>query len=337
MKSESSGRGAWINALLLFLSLCVAVALSEALIRLFVPVREVGSLFTVNDPIMDRRIKKNFHTVRVTPEFTMTFTSNSLGYRGPEPIPSIAKPVLFLGDSFTMGYGVNDGEEYPAMIKGRFDNVYGENSIGVVNAGIGNSGNGRWVKFLRSEVDQFDPRLVVLQVTANDFEDNIREAYFSVSENGTLNELPIKVSKAKSLNRILDAIPGLSNSYLYSLARQAIDRAYIGSAAKPSSTVQDDGYADRLTARLIAEAVMICQKKGYPMFAILVGLEGRQRFVRVKAIFQSQQVPIYVAPTKKERPDLYYKIDGHWNSGGHAFIAQAVFDQLQSLNFIPNP
>lgn len=38
------------------------------LTKLFVPVRDVGALFTVNDPVMGKRIKKNFHTVRVTPD-----------------------------------------------------------------------------------------------------------------------------------------------------------------------------------------------------------------------------------------------------------------------------
>lgn len=69
------------------------------------------------------------------------------------------------------------------------------------------------------------------------------------------------------------------------------------------------------------------------MFAILVGLEG-DRLSQVQAIFQSHQILALVVPAKTERPDLYCKIDGHWNPAGHAFVAHAVFDQLQSLNLI---
>jgi hypothetical protein len=64
-----------------------------------------------------------------------------------------------------------------------------------------------------------------------------------------------------------------------------------------------------------------------------VGLEGKH-LNRIQTIFQSHHVPVLLAPTKPERPDLHYKIDGHWNSAGHAFVARAVFDQLQSLNLL---
>ena len=288
-----------------------------------------------------RSIKKNFHTVRVTPEFTMTFTSNSLGFRGPEPVAPSADSILFIGDSFTMGFGVSDGEEFPARIKAMLDAKFGKDAVAVVNAGMGDSGTGRWIKLLKAEVDGFKPRLVVLQVMENDFDDNVKEAYFSVSDSGMLNELPVRISRMKALEPFLDAVPGLSSSHLYGLIRQALAR--VVSPATPKRAVPGDaapqapaagaGYADRLTERLVAEAVSICQSKGYPVFALLVGLEG-ERLGRIEALFRAQRVPLLVAPTKAERPDLYYKIDGHWNAAGHAFVAGAVFEQLQSRNLI---
>ncbi|MFZ5523320.1 MAG: GDSL-type esterase/lipase family protein [Pseudomonadota bacterium] len=330
-QERSKGVGLTKNVILFILSLVVALVLAEALTRLFVPVRNVGALFTVNDPVMGKRIKKNFHTVRVTPEFTMTFTSNSLGFRGPEPDPQSTNSILFIGDSFTMGFGVNDGEEFPALIKVKLDEALGRNAVNVVNTGMGNNGNGRWIKLLNNEADQFKPRLVVLQVMANDFEDNVKEGYFSVSNSGTLSELPIKTSKVKFLEPFLDNFPGLSNSYFYSLIRQSL-ATYSDIGMNDAASREGVDYADRLTERLIAEAVSICQKKGYPVFAIMVGLED-SRLSRIQAIFHTHQVPTLVIPTKTERADLYYKIDGHWNREGHAFVARALFEQLQSLNF----
>ena len=335
-----SSRGGWKNFLLLLSSLCVALVLAEVLTRLFVPVRDVGALFTVNDPVMGKRIKKNFHTVRVTPEFTMTFSSNSLGFRGPEPASPPTDSVLFIGDSFTMGYGVSDGEEYPALIRAKLDATFGKNTVSVVNTGMGNNGNGRWIKLLRAEAAQYNPRLVVLQVSANDFADNVREAYFSLSDSGTLNELPIKVSKARSLEAFVDGITGLSRSHFYSLIRQTLGQLLPDAGAVKTVTKQDDAvtnqdhdYAYRLTERLITEALLICQEKGYAVFVILVGLEGNS-LNRLQTMLQSRQVPAFSAPDKTERPDLYFKIDGHWNAAGHALVARAVFDQLLSLNLI---
>lgn len=331
---ERGGRaGRWTNGLVLAGSLCASVALAEVLVRLFIPVRDVGPLFTINDPVQGKRIKQNFRTVRVTPEFTMTFSTNSLGFRGPEPSPREAAPILFLGDSFTMGFGVNDGEEYPALIRARLASTFGATAAGVVNAGMGNNGNGRWIKLLRTEIDRFKPRLVVLQAMANDFEDNQREALFSLSDNGTLNELPVKISAAKSLEPFLDAIPGLSHSHLYGLIRQSIAGPLFRAPEGASHAGKDTLHADRLTERIIAEAVSICERKGTPVFAVLVGLDG-DRLNRVQSLFQARRVPMYVAPSKTERPELYYRIDGHWNRAGHAFVADAVFHRLQALGLI---
>ena len=42
-----------------------------------------------------------------------------------------------------------------------------------------------------------------------------------------------------------------------------------------------------------------------------------------------------MAPDKTERPEFYFKVDGHWNAAGHAFVARGVFEQLLALNLIP--
>jgi hypothetical protein len=34
-------------------------------------------------------------------------------------------------------------------------------------------------------------------------------------------------------------------------------------------------------------------------------------------------------PSKKGRPELYYKVDGHWNEAGHAFVAAQILKELQ--------
>jgi hypothetical protein len=35
-------------------------------------------------------------------------------------------------------------------------------------------------------------------------------------------------------------------------------------------------------------------------------------------------------PGKRERPDLYFEVDGHWNSAGHAFAAERVLERLRA-------
>src|SRR6185295_7928209 len=104
------------NSALFLLSLVASLGLAEVVVQAFVPVRDVGPSFTVYDPVLGKRLKASFSAERITPEFRMRLSTNSLGFRGPEPKAISSGPILFLGDSFTMGYGVRDGEEYPARV-----------------------------------------------------------------------------------------------------------------------------------------------------------------------------------------------------------------------------
>jgi hypothetical protein len=180
----------WKNLALSLIALLVGTGISELIVRSFVQVRDVGPSFTVYDPVYGQTLKKSFSARRITPEFTMRFTTNSDGFRGPELGMLSSRPILFLGDSFTMGYGVNDGEELPALVRAALSQR-GSKMVSVINAGVGNSGNGRWAKFLRAEARRYNPALVVLQIHANDFGDNIRERLFELSPAGELIELPV--------------------------------------------------------------------------------------------------------------------------------------------------
>ncbi len=79
-----------------------------------------------------------------------------------------------------MGYGVNDGEEFVARVRETLNERSAE-AVPVINVGMGDNGNGRWVKFLRAEGEKYNPSLVVLQIHGNDFQDNIREQLFELS------------------------------------------------------------------------------------------------------------------------------------------------------------
>ena len=176
------------NTGLVILSLVLSILVAEFFVRIFVTVRDVGPSFTTYDPYFGKRLKRSFNAERITPEFRMRLATNSFGFRGPEPTRFPSDPVLFLGDSFTMGYGVSDGSEFPSRIDAELRRRHGASAPTVVNAGIGDSGNGFWVKFLRLNAKTINPRLVVMQVLDNDFVDNVSEGLFALKADGSLDE-----------------------------------------------------------------------------------------------------------------------------------------------------
>ena len=330
-----SSRVLWKNLALFLIALLVSLGICELLARSFIPVRNVGPSFTVYDPFYGKALKKNFSGRRITPEFTMKFTTNSDGFRGP-PLETVSsRPLLFLGDSFTMGYGVNDGEEFPALV-GKGLGERDSETVPVINAGMGHSGNGRWVKFLRSEGKKYDPRLVVLQIHANDFEDNVRERLFEQSPAGGLIELPIPPpGKMRILQILVDGVPGLSYSYLIGWGRQVSWPR--NSTARNTDSESPVGNQDQTTLEepllygLLEEVLEICEDQGREVLAVLADIP-ENRLGTMQEFFSERNVLTVMIPTKRDRPDLYYKVDGHWNASGHRFTADRILEAMEIFN-----
>lgn len=324
------------NSLLLLISFMAAVIIAELLVRALVPIRNVGPSFSIYDSVYGMTLKRSLTATRTTPEFTMELSTNSLGFRGPEPQQFPNNSLLFLGDSFTMGYGVSDGEEFPDLIRQALIEKWEADAPLVINAGIGNRGNGHWIKFLRSEATEYEPQLVVIQLFANDFQDNINERLFALSPQSELIELPVPAkSRQRALQELIEAVPGLASSYLVGLARQVVSSARQRQSRPTSETTpapDPSSNRDQLTYRLIEEVIRLCEMEDWPMIALVVGIEG-ERFDQVERRLTDGGISFVRFPNKSERPDLYYEVDGHWNAQGHALAAELLLKVLAQREF----
>jgi hypothetical protein len=252
----------------------------------------------------------------------MSFSTNEQGFRQPDQVPPDSHPVLFLGDSFTMGYGVNDGEDFVSLIRKQMPLESGP----FLNAGMGDNGNGRWLKFLRYDAPRYGPKLVVLQVMGNDFTDNLTERLYAV-EDDKLIELPVpKPGPRQWVRSIMNTVPFIANSHLVGLMRQVHVPAIMHRAAS-------DGHSDdrdEVTFKLIDRAIEICEEQGWPALGLTVGVEG-ERLERLEGFFSERGVRLLGVASRDERPDLYYGIDGHWNAKGHRYAAELLLPEIRSL------
>jgi len=328
----------------LFVKLMVsgfAVVLSlgamELMIRAFVPVRNVGPYFSTYDPIYGKVLKPNSSVVRTAPEFTMRITTNSNGFRGPELGSLENGSILFLGDSFTMGYGVTDGEEYPALVRDELNGLDAKVRPEIINCGMGNNGNGRPLKFLRRGARHLNPKLIVVQIHETDFADNVNEGLFSLDEGGNLRELPMQPpSTRRKLQRFVEGIPAISYSQLFCLVRGLAepvrgDRNSPVMSGHPEGDVGRPILENRLLIKLQSEIVRTARESGWPILVLLTGIDGN-RLEMLKRFFAERGVPAISLPTNRERPDLYFKVDGHWNSEGQAFVARRVLDAIMEFD-----
>jgi lysophospholipase L1-like esterase len=96
----------------------------------------------------------------------VTVSSNSRGARGPEEPPLQRRPgrrrVVAVGDSFTFGEGVNDGDTYPRRLQDLLPDTE------VVNLGVHGYGLDQILIRLREEVPRYRPDVVLLGFFLND-------------------------------------------------------------------------------------------------------------------------------------------------------------------------
>src|SRR5690606_19694091 len=96
-------------------------------------------------------------------EFNTTYDVNALGVR--DDAASLEHPeVIFLGDSFTMGWGVEGEESFPA--------VFEQNSgLRCLNTGVSSYGTAREMRMLaRTQLDSL--KAIVIQFHDTDLEEN---------------------------------------------------------------------------------------------------------------------------------------------------------------------
>jgi hypothetical protein len=292
-----------------------------------VTVRDVGPPFSEHDPRYGKRLRPGRTTVRRTPEFTMTLTTNAQGQRGPEALDGGRGGVLFLGDSFTMGYGVTDGDEFPARVRQTLRPC----GIPVVNAGIGDNGNGRWLLLLRGE--SWEPRVVVLQFSDTDFSDNQREQLFRLSASGELTPLPIAPPGwTRRTAEAISRLPGVGGSHLFGLLRQLAFVRQPAAVSPPAPAGSEPPAGMELTARILDAVLEHCRGRGWPVLAVLADLPPAHRALLAER-FEARQ--LIVIPSKRERPELYYRTDGHWTAAGHALAAAGVTHRLHALGTAP--
>jgi len=162
-----------VRLLIIFAAAIGVLAAGETVLRLCVGPSEVAGypLYTlVPDPFTGVRYAPNLHLRLSYGEKgkRFRFTTNALGFRGREV--SWAKSpgafrVLFLGDSFTEGFGVNDDETFPYYfeeIARRMDK-----NIEVINAGQRGCELPEYLGFLRGYGARLAPDLVVISLFAD--------------------------------------------------------------------------------------------------------------------------------------------------------------------------
>jgi len=159
-------------SLTMLLSMFIMLAGGELVVRLFAPQKSLYPRWEYSEHY-GSKLYKNTTMVHEKPgNWRFEYTINGYGYRGREvPISNIynRKNIVLLGDSHAFGTGVNDGDEYAAILDGNSEGLFD-----VVNLAVGGWGLLQEIRKYYEFGRLYEPEIVILQFASNDPRDNFK-------------------------------------------------------------------------------------------------------------------------------------------------------------------
>ena len=330
------------GVLLAFLALEVVLRLSDA-------VPEVGSplySFHESDSYVGWRGRPNVRLRYHRPEFDTLVQLDADGWREPDPPrpADAARRTLVLGDSFTWGWGVSQGETFTDRLQARL-----APTVEIVNRGVIGFGTAQEYLVLERELAAASYDTVVLTFFINDLDDNTdgkdgRRPYFELVDGELLPRNQPALPRTSPLEIFLK---DHSRAYLFvEFEIGMLKRRFRGEAdgerlyrEKPAVDIHDlPAYA--VTARLLDEMNRLVREHGARFFVVYVPQRSefesdtplpyvRTVHAMIDDITRRAGIPmIDLAPAFRQQAgagrELVFLIDAHWNPAGHALAAEVL-------------
>ena len=340
---------------------CAAVALAavvaEVLVRMISP-QAIGLAppMYVADNVLVHRLWPGYSGDLRSGEYHTQLIINDRGFRGAAWRTDAPRRVLILGDSFTFGYGVEEHEAFPFILQEALGPLFA-----VFNAGVPGYGTLQERVLAERLLPEIKPQVVVLGFTVgSDVQDNLEQRVrlsggyevrdgFLVQK-GTPSGTPLPF-KAWLQQR----------SHLYVLLQRARVRASVRQVQGPPQQTPcahflaaepcgDMAQAWELTLETIRDIGELCSRSGARFIVVAIphpvqvddrmwqeesarisgGANGLDRYAPQRkladlcnAIGATFIDPVPTMRGRYESP-LYYRLDRHLTSLGHALIATTL-------------
>ncbi|MGG7664711.1 hypothetical protein [Dyadobacter sp. BHUBP1] len=296
--------------------------------------------FASYSPDLGYVLRPNSEGVHSSLEYSNTFKINSFGLRDDEK--SLDNPELvFLGDSFTMGWGVDENHTY-ADLTGR------KLGVKTLNAGISSYGTYREM-LLFSKIKRDSVRLVVLQYCDNDFEEN-------EARNEPRNEPQQLTARSfantATFNRINETYYPMRYTYFFVREKDLLKRIWtspvqvfreIGGAlsswvkGRQLDVVTPPDIKTPAETKPQAEYFfksLVKIRKFYKGNIVVMHLDGRYTRPEMIRAFEAQARQtgdghlFFLHTDELLKAQDYYPVDGHIKASGHAKISEALVKMI---------
>jgi lysophospholipase L1-like esterase len=323
-------RKALFSAIMLLLMATATLAGVELAVRLVFPQPEFYPRYRYSERYGHLLPPSATIVNRLPGGWRFVYRTNEYGFRVsmPEVSNRYELPnVVLLGDSYTFGFGVNDGEQYSAVLASRF-----AAQAGIVNLGVGSFGLTQEIRSFYEFGQLFQPAVVVVQFCSNDPDDNFFAKVTTVSDDGRFRfHRDRSTGSALSFARKWLSGSILQRSAAYNLIR---NRAYRMWEARAAASAGDREAKEAFYNELLTAFADDLHERGIELLLFDVpgqlaswpGIKrqvealdgaGRLRYLRTEQWFKG--VTDYGSP------------EGHpWGAKGHRVIAERLEGPLRA-------
>ena len=321
-------------------------------------------------PMLPRYIEAGPHGVRSnmpnqeyrhrTPEYEVELRTNSAGMRADEEYP-LEKPrdtrrIVVLGDSFSMGYGVDFEDTSLKQLEVDLESKL-DCDVDVINLSVSGFGPAEEVIVLEEVGLAYSPDLVIQYYTSNDPVDDSRSSLYALRD-GRLERDRDAYLPAVKIREFLFSFAAYrwlaGESHLYNVARDlagskakeilAMMRSFrsVPEAPGDSDSATDQKLArEELTLSILQRMQDLSRDAGAEFLILSIPVRrSRTEFVEYFPA-SAKDLPVVSPITRFEQADgemLYWeRSHGHWTPLGCRLVADTLLDAIVSEGLLGEP
>ncbi|MBU2490006.1 MAG: SGNH/GDSL hydrolase family protein, partial [Proteobacteria bacterium] len=329
--------GKWGRILALFIlvgaSLAVALGLSELLVTWVRPQVVRYPKFRFSPAYHHEWFPGTTVEHYLPGHWRFSYIINEYGYRGPAvplsneyPVPNI----VVLGDSFTAGFGVDEGRVYTDVLRESLGGAYE-----VVNLGVGGWGLTQEIRRFYEFGILYRPATVVLQFCYNDPRDNEESPVCKVSDGGFLFP-DMKHSIGPFRQRLSGSIlqksqlKSLVSASLYNLRQKKKEQEISPGQARERDQAREEAYNE-----LLEVFARDLKRRGIPLVMISVNgdLDSLPEIRKAIARLEGEGHLTYL-----ETADWFAGVtdygtpEGHaWGEKAHRILGEHLADHVRRI------
>lgn len=336
MKKWLSNIGAMLLSTFIMLIVC------ELIVRFFVPQQLAPVKFMYDKDIGLIHIPHLKGCEYRPNNYNIKFTNGDDGFRithkGEMP-DFVNKKIMFIGDSFTYGKGVNDNETFAY----RLQETLLKDSVQIINAGVEGRGTDHGLRTYQHYKDKYQPNTVIHFAHYNDLADNIRDEYFEIVNDSTFTPKKFdhlvggtkaKLQKSKLYNWLI------SNSHFFALLKSVL----VGILMPDQIVRYEDGIdmdkAKKLTSGFLRQLQKEVEADGRKFIVFYIpareDIEARKKGERTEQeeffinYFTENNIDFhnlsddFINSGETEVIKNFYLLEGHWNAKGHQFASEKL-------------